>query len=205
MKNTKKDKPVKPTARPVFNEEVDPDVDDSIKEVIENGKVVVYSNMSFDDFEKSDQAKKAANRPDKIFDNTYNTGNTETQKLPDIHINGDYASSRLEDCYDSEQYAIKKDLLAKVYEIYKVSQWKDMPNDKKFPKELAPFIFQELWAGLAGNAHSATDMFIAIAEFMDTSYEKVYEAAGLKVKEQIIRELETKYKLLNRKKINRLF
>lgn len=209
-KNSKKDKKDKPKARPVFgNEDLDaqgPETENT-REFTKNGRKLSYSSMSFDEFDmKESKIKKTPRKQDKIFENNYNTGSTETSKLPDIKVSGDYADSRLEECYNSEQYSVKRDLLDKVYEIYNNSQWKGLPNDKKFPKELAPFIFNDLWNGLnTGDGHSAMDMFIAIAEFMDTSYEKVYEAAGLKVKEQVIHELQQKYKMFEKKKINRLF
>lgn len=210
MKKTKKDttpKAPKLTARPVFEEETGPPVASTVREFTSKaGKKLSYNNMSFDEFEVNEsKVKKTGKFQDKIFDNTYNTGSTDTQKLPDIKVDNRYAESRLDDCYDVEQYTVKRELLDKVYDLYMDSQWKSLPRDKKFPKELAPFIFNDLWTGLAGNNHSAMDMFIAIAEFMNTSYEKVYEAAGLKVKDMIIRELEEKYKMLSKKKINRLF
>lgn len=211
MKKSKKDKkPAKPTARPVFgSDEAASDNSGGTREFTKDGKKYSYSKLSFDEFDiqESKKGKKTVPRQeDKIFGNTYNTGSTETQKLPDIKVSGDYADARLDDCYDSEQYTVKRELLDKVYEIYNDSQWKGLPKDKKFPKELAPFIFNDLWNGLNnGSGYSAVDMFIAIAEFMDTSYEKVYEAAGLKVKTMVIQELEGKYAMLSKKKRNRLF
>lgn len=211
MKKSKKDKkPTKPTARPVFGgDEPASDGSTGTREFMKDGKKYSYSKLSFDEFDiqESKKGKKTAPRQeDKIFGNTYNTGSTETHKLPDIKVNDEYADARLDDCYDSEQYTVRRELLDKVYEIYNNSQWKGLPKDKKFPKELAPFIFNDLWNGLNnGSGYSAMDMFIAIAEFMDTSYEKVYEAAGLKVKTMVIQELEGKYAMLSKKKRNRLF
>lgn len=211
MKKTKKDnKPAKPTARPVFgDDDQQSDKPDNVREFTKAGKKYSYNNMSFDEFDIQESKKGKKGKPrteDKIFGNTYNTGSTETHNLPDIRVNDEYAENRLEDCYDSAQYTVKRELLDKVYEIYNDSQWKGLPKDKKFPKELAPFIFNDLWNGLNnGSGYSAVDMFIAIAEFMDTSYEKVYEAAGLKVKAMVIQELEGKYEMLSKKKRNRLF
>ena len=96
-------------------------------------------------------------------------------------------------------------MLDEVMQVFDKSQWREMPLGKRFPKEVLPYIFQELYLGLQGKGYTTVDMFIAITEFMDLPYEKVYEATGVTVKEQLIQELETKYGVLAKKKINRLF
>lgn len=142
---------------------------------------------------------------DKIFDNDFNIGNINTENLPNIHIETDFATSYLDDCYNTEEYVTRKDLTEKVLVIFNDSQWSTLPLDKKFSKELMPFIFNDLYKGLSGQGYTTVDIFICIAEFMDVSYEKVYEVAGVKVKELLIKEMELKYKILSKKKINRLF
>jgi len=149
--------------------------------------------------------QKRDDHRDKIFGNDFNTGNIQSHNLPNIKIETDFASSYLDDCYDAEEYMTRKDLMKKVFEIFKESQWNSLPLDKKFSKELMPFIFNDLYKGLADRGYPTVDIFICIAEFMDVSYEKVYEVAGIKVKEQILKELESKFKVLSKKKINRLF
>jgi hypothetical protein len=149
--------------------------------------------------------QKKEDRRDKIFGNDFNTGNITSENLPNIKIETDYSSSYLDDCYDAEEYMMRKDLMQRVYDIFKASQWGNLPLDKKFSKELMPFIFNDLYKGLAERGYPTVEVFICIAEFMDVSYEKVYEVAGIKVKEQILKELESKFKVLSKKKINRLF
>ena len=111
----------------------------------------------------------------------------------------------LDDCYSAEDYVEKKDLLKKVFDAFKASQWGTLSLNKKFSKELMPFIFNDLYKNLDGMGHSTIDIFICIAEFMDASYERIYEIAGLRAKEKLIKELEDKYRVLSRKKIHRLF
>lgn len=151
------------------------------------------------------EQQKKEDRRDKIFGNDFNTGNITSENLPNIKIETDYSSSYLDNCYDAEEYMTRKDLMKKVFDIFSNSQWKNLPLDKKFSKELMPFIFNDLYKGLADRGYPTVDIFICIAEFMDVSYEKVYEVAGIKVKEQILKELESKFKVLSKKKINRLF
>lgn len=142
---------------------------------------------------------------DKIFGNDFNTGNIDSERFPDIQIEAGYADSILSDCYNMEDYMEKKKLLELTVEVFKNSQWGNLPLDKKFSKELQPFIFNDLYKGMDGQNFTTIDIFICIAEFMDVSYERIYEIAGLKMKEQLINEFEDKYKILSRKKINRLF
>lgn len=149
--------------------------------------------------------KKEEKKVDKIFGNDFNTGNIDPERFPDIQIEAGYADSILSDCYNMEDYNEKKNLLELTVEVFSHSQWKNLPLDKKFSKELQPFIFNDLYKGMDGKGFTIIDIFICIAEFMDISYERVYEIAGLKMKEQLINELEDKYRMLSRKKINRLF
>ena len=149
--------------------------------------------------------KEEEKKRDKIFGNDFNTGNIDPERFPDIKIETGYADSILDDCYNMEDYMEKKKILEMTVQVFKESQWGNLLLDKKFSKELQPFIFNDLYKGLDGNNFTTIDMFICIAEFMDVSYERVYEIAGLKMKEQLINELEDKYKMLSKKKINRLF
>jgi hypothetical protein len=155
-------------------------------------------------FHEEEDHKKDERR-DKIFGNDFNTGNIKSENFPDIKVESSFSSSFLDDCYDAEEYMTRKDLMEKVYDVFKNSQWGSLPLDKKFSKELMPFIFNDLYKGLCDQGYPTVDIFICIAEFMDVSYEKVYDVAGIKVKERILKELESKYKVLSKKKINRLF
>jgi hypothetical protein len=142
---------------------------------------------------------------DKIFGNDFNTGNVEMFKFPDVQVETVYANKYLDDVYNADDYMDKKSLMEDVYNAFKKSQWKSMMYHKKFPKELMPYIFQDLYSAVIYPGRSAVDIVIAIAEFMDISSERAYEIAGLRIKEALIKELEGKYQRLKNKKINRLF
>lgn len=151
------------------------------------------------------QGENPLDKKDKIFHNDYNTGNVELHSFPDVKINNDYATSYLGDVYNTDDYIDRKMLLEAVYDTFKKSQWKSLPLTKNFSKELMPFIFNDLYTALQGKGHTTTDIVICIAEFMNVSYEKIYEIAGLKVKESLIKELESRFNKLSNRKINRLF
>lgn len=151
------------------------------------------------------EVKPKEKEKDKIFGNDFNMGNLAFNDFPVIKVDGEYANSHLDDVYDSEDYHIRKELTEKCYEIFKKSQWADLPLNKRFSKELMPFIFNDLFKELDVDNNSAVDIFITIAEFMDVPYEKVVECAGIKIKERITFELDQKYKILKSKSIKRLF
>jgi hypothetical protein len=161
--------------------------------------------MSRVEHQEQQEQESKFNKRDKIFHNDYNTGNVELHSFPDIKINNEYANSYLGDVYNTEDYVDRKFLQEEVYGAFKKSQWKSLPLTKKFSKELMPFIFNDLHSALDNRGFTTTDIVICIAEFMDISYEKVYEIAGLKVKESLIKELESRYNKLSKRKINRLF
>lgn len=142
---------------------------------------------------------------DKIFNNAFNVGNTGFDELPDIRVNEEYADKHLNDVYDAEQYHVRTELTKKCEDAFIESQWNGLPRDKKFPKDLMPYIFNDLYKSLDNEGYAAIDIFIAIAEFMGVSYEKVYDSAGIKVKERLIFELNQKYGSLDKKNIDRLF
>lgn len=142
---------------------------------------------------------------DKIFGNAYNSGETGYHDLPDIKAEVDYAGRHLGHVYDSEEYNMNMKLSQMCSDAFDKSQWAGLPLNKKFSKELMPYIFQDLFKVLDVDGHSVMECFIAIAEFMDVSYEKVYWSAGNEVQKRLIAECNAKHGSLDKKNINRLF
>jgi len=142
---------------------------------------------------------------DKIFGNAFNSGETDFKELPDIKAESDFAARHLAHVYDSEEYHMQLKLSKMCAEAFADSQWATLPADKKFPKELMPYIFNDLFKALDVDGHSVFDIFIAIGEFMDGAYDKVYAAAGFKVKSRLIAECNQRFGSLDNKDMNRLF
>lgn len=162
------------------------------KPLIEEAPVVVVD----------DKNKK---KEDKIFGNSFNMGNIEIDNFNEIKIETSYARSHLGNCYDTEEYNLRKDLIEEVMVAFKASQWGEMPLTKKFSKDLMPYIFIDIYKNVEKPGRTAVDIFIGIAEFMDVSYERMYEITPMKIKEQILKELDDSYKILSKRKLNRLF
>ena len=141
--------------------------------------------------------KKDFGKRDKIFENNYNMGNVSTEHLPTIKVDSEYAVEGLDE-------RERKKLMQLAYTIFKASQWGSLPLNKKFSKEIMPYIFNDLFKGM-DNGSAVIDIFICIAEFMDISYERVYDIANLRARERVVKELEDKYRVLSKRHINRLF
>lgn len=186
----------------------------AIDEATEKRRVENYNNLDEEDkydsngneiiLEDYDEIEDDPMK-DKIFGNAYNSGETGYHDLPDIKAEGDYAGRHLGHVYDSEEYNIQMKLSDMCSSAFDESQWAGLPLSKKFSKELMPYIFQDLFKVLDVDGHSVVDCFIAIAEFMDVSYEKVYWSAGNEVQKRLIAECNAKHGSLDKKNINRLF
>jgi hypothetical protein len=107
--------------------------------------------------------------------------------------------------YDEEDYLHKKRLEELVYEAFQSSRWFPLSYKKKIPKDLVPHLFQEVLEKLEETEYSFSEKFVSICDYVQISYVKAYEITPIKYKEMIINELETKYQILSRKKITRLF
>jgi hypothetical protein len=145
-------------------------------------------------------------RKDKIFYNDYNVGNIDNKNLPDLKIEPGYSHTYLDSCYNSDEYEERKQLMEHIYEVFNSSQWGNLPkNNKKFPTDLRPFIFNDIYKGLDGRNYSAVEMFVAIADFMDVKYETLYDSIGIKIKEDILKELDSHYNVLSKRNVKKLF
>ena len=150
--------------------------------------------------------------------------NTTPQKKPQLgdkifgaHNNssvaGDYKESfdmdsghrLLEDSYDEEEYLHRKKLEETVYEAFQSSRWYPLSYKKKIPKDLVPHLFQDVLEKLEGSEFSFSEKFVVICDFVTIPYIKAYELIPVKYKEIIINELETKFSVLSKRKIKRLF
>lgn len=142
---------------------------------------------------------------DKIFGNSYNTGDLDFKSLPDIKAHSNYSASHLGHVYNSEEYNTRLRLEKLCGEVFEKSQWTSLPRDKNFPKDLMPYVFNELFTALDKDGESVIDIVLTIAEFMGGSYDKIYWAMGFRVKERLVAECNFKFGSLNKNKKNRLF
>lgn len=155
--------------------------------------------------------KKNAIQDDKIFSNGYNQGSIDHEWFSDLKIDSGYSDSYLDNVYNTEEYIERKELDEKILSLFQKSRWfhryhdHGIPIRKKFPKDHLPHIFLYFRKGLDNQSYTSVDMFIAISDFLDVSYEKLYDLIGMKYKEEILIELEKKYKIISNKNEKKLF
>lgn len=111
----------------------------------------------------------------------------------------------LEDSYDEEEYLHRKKLEETVYEAFQSSRWYPLSYKKKIPKDLVPHLFQDVLDKLEATEFTFSEKFVVICDFVSIPYLKAYELIPVKYKEIIINELETKYSVLSKRRIKRLF
>lgn len=117
----------------------------------------------------------------------------------------DQGHKMLEDSYDEEEYLHRKKLEETVYQAFQSSRWYPLSYKKKIPKDLVPHLFQDVLEKLEETEFSFSEKFVVICDFVSIPYVKAYELIPAKYKEIIINELETKFSILSKRKIKRLF
>lgn len=113
-----------------------------------------------------------------------------------------FKSSRDEDDEDYLHLVALNDL---VYEIFHKSRWCALGPNKKIPKDLIPFLFQDLLEEMETTEFSMVEKFVSICDFMNVGYLKAYELIHMKYKEIIVNEMDQKFGIVSRKKIKKIF
>ncbi len=92
-----------------------------------------------------------------------------------------------------------------VYEVFHKSRWCALGPNKKIPKDLIPFVFQDLLEAMEQTEFSMVEKFVSICDFMNVGYLKAYELIHMKYKETIVNEMDQKFGIVSKKKIKKIF
>ncbi len=141
---------------------------------------------------------------DKIFNNTYGE-----QDLSDSKIEFKVAPSFETDLDPDDQmhYNIlfqKIDTLIKESEFNELSKVTPDGVVKKLNKVQINKVFLYVIEHL-GTSYSRIDLFSVISDYFDVFPNKFYNSLSNKFKDELILELDKKYDILKKKKINKLF
>jgi hypothetical protein len=117
----------------------------------------------------------------------------------------DSENSFLDQYYDEEDHNHKIKLEELIYSSFQESRWFPLNYKKKIPKDLVPHVFEEILDKLEKSEFSFSEKFVSICDYIGINYVKAYEIIPIKYKEMVINELETKFNILSKKKIKRLF
>ena len=107
--------------------------------------------------------------------------------------------------YEDEEDIHLQRLNEKIGEIFKASRWSILNPTKKIPKDLIPLIFQDILSQLDEDDFSMVEKFVAICDYTALNYQKAYESIHMKYKEMIIQEMDSKYGILSKKGIKKIF
>jgi hypothetical protein len=107
--------------------------------------------------------------------------------------------------YDEEEHNHRIKLEELIYSAFQESRWFPLNYKKKIPKDLVPHVFEEILEKLEETEFSFSEKFVSICDYIGVNYSKAYEIIPIKYKEMVINELETKFHILSKKKIKRLF
>lgn len=139
---------------------------------------------------------------DKIL-GAHNNPTKDYEFIDNYDVDSD--SSFLDQYYDEEDHNHKIRLEELIYGAFQESRWFPLNYKKKIPKDLVPHVFEEVLEKLEESEYSFSEKFVSICDYIGVSYIKAYEIIPIKYKEMVINELETKFSILSKKKIKRLF
>jgi hypothetical protein len=140
-------------------------------------------------------------KEDKIFNNKFNTGDVEYEVFGKISVKSDFVAR------DAHEEYVEGQLQEDIYDIFINSPYfEEFSKNKKVSKSEAANIYYYFDDRLPDNDDiSAIEKFINIAEFMSIPYEVLYTELAPVYKEKLLRELDNKYQIFEKRKIKRLF
>lgn len=117
----------------------------------------------------------------------------------------DYKNLQSVVTYEDEEYIHATKLNTRIDEIFQKSRWTVISPNKKIPKDLIPLIFKDILQELEESEFTMVEKFVAICDYTAINYTKAYESIHMKYKEQIVQEMDDKYKILGKKGIKKIF
>lgn len=117
----------------------------------------------------------------------------------------DYRSIQSRISPESEESIHLNRLNDRIDEIFMSSRWTILNPNKKIPKDLIPLIFQDVLKELEGTEFTMVEKFVGICDYTSINYQKAYECVHMKYKEIIVQEMDTKFGILEKKGIKKIF
>ncbi len=141
---------------------------------------------------------------DKIFNNTYGESNGN-----EIPINFTISSTYGDDI-DPDDKIHYELLFKKIDELIKDSEFKNLNKVTKegVIKKLNKIQINKVFSyiiGHIGSSYSRVDLFSVLSEYFDVFPNKFYNSLSNKFKDELIKELDNKYNILEKRKIRKLF
>lgn len=139
-------------------------------------------------------------KEDKIFNNRFNTGEIEYEPFPKMRID-------TPDNFDVMSEYTTLELQNHLLQIFKGAPFfAAFANTRKIAKGQSSVIFYFFETELDKTRDlRLMEKFIAVADFMEMSYEVLYKELSVKHKETLLKEMDEEYGIFKKKNIHRLF
>lgn len=144
---------------------------------------------------------------DKIFGNSYNTGNIDFEILGKIKVHDDYDYFNPDFSDNSFETFGKDELQQNLYELFEQSPYFEKYSKiKRVPKNDMVKIYYYFAEPLRKrDKYTLVEIFIEICGFMNLNFKEMFYLLLPLDKQLIIKELDDTYDVLKRKKIKKLF
>jgi hypothetical protein len=154
----------------------------------------------------SDEEIKLVNK-DKIFGNTFNTGDIEFEVLGKIKVQDEYNYFSPEFTDNSHESFGKIEIQKELYNLFENSiYFSKYSKIKRVPKNDMGKIYYYFAEPLhKKKKYTHVEIFTEVCGFMNLNFKEMFHLLSPIEKQLIIKELDDSFDILKRKKIKRLF
>jgi hypothetical protein len=144
-------------------------------------------------------------KKEEIVEDTEKNSELQSSEIYGGNTDVDYRSIQTRIAYESEETIHLNKLNDIIDGIFSSSRWAVLNINKKVPKDLIPLIFQDILKELENTEFTMVEKFVAICDYASISYSKAYDSIHMKYKEIIIQEMDSKFGIIEKKRIKKIF
>jgi hypothetical protein len=150
--------------------------------------------------------KNSGRRPDKVFDNSYNTGELENISTESITLSETYKRTFLREEYESDSVHRIKNLSHDLYEYMKGSKFEPLLDNVKIIKGIIPEILQFVLPFLKEQEqYSFAEKFYVLCELLDVKEKLIYDELPTSFKDEALKEIGEYDNIQNKQDKRKLF
>lgn len=143
---------------------------------------------------------------DKVFDNSYNTGDLDNFSTEPIVLNENYKRTFLKQEYDSDTMHRLTILSEELYSFIQGSRFEPVLSNIKILKNIIPEILEYILPFLEEKTdYSFAEKFYVVCELIDVKESLIYNQLPTSYKDQALKEINEYSNVENKQKNNRLF
>lgn len=143
---------------------------------------------------------------DKIFDNKFNSGEIEFEAFHAPEIDHSYSAQFLDNYRNNYDVFRYEQLSEIILDLWEKSTWYNKFGKKRrIPKEYLGEIFFCIRKDISDQTYTHIEIFTGIADFFNLNYKALYDMIAVSSKIELLKELDDKYNIFNKKHITKLF